>query len=154
MTVSAYFNPPDFSGAGVVNTAAWRSAQIPSANAHATATGIARLYAPLAAGGGTIVDGGALAAATRQQVYGDDLVLRRPSRFGLGYQLTHPEREFAPRDRVPRLSLSPTTVVTNHGRAILARAAAQCPMSCLCRGPDRPRCHRGDGRRPAPRDRS
>jgi CubicO group peptidase (beta-lactamase class C family) len=96
MALNAYFNPPDFSGAGVVNTAAWRSAQIPSANAHATATGIARLYAPLAGGGGTIVDASALAAATRQQVYGDDLVLRRPSRFGLGYQLTHPEREFGP----------------------------------------------------------
>jgi CubicO group peptidase (beta-lactamase class C family) len=96
MAMNAYFNPPDFSGAGVVNTAAWRSAQVPSANAHATATGIARLYAPLAAGGGAVVDGGALAAATRQQVYGDDLVLQRPSRFGLGYQLTHPEREFGP----------------------------------------------------------
>jgi CubicO group peptidase (beta-lactamase class C family) len=96
MAMNAYFNPPDFSGAGVVNTAPWRSAQVPSANAHATATGIARLYAPLAAGGGTVVDGGALAAATRQQVYGDDLVLQRPTRFGLGYQLTHPEREFGP----------------------------------------------------------
>jgi CubicO group peptidase (beta-lactamase class C family) len=96
MALNAYFNPPDFSGAGIVNTAAWRSAQIPSANAHATATGIARLYAPLADGGGAIVAGDALAAATRQQVYGDDLVLQRPSRFGLGYQLTHPEREFGP----------------------------------------------------------
>jgi CubicO group peptidase (beta-lactamase class C family) len=96
MALHAYFNPPDLSGAGVINTAAWRSAQIPSANAHATATGIARLYAPLAAGGGGIVDQGALAAATAEQVYGDDLVLQRPSRFGLGFQLTHPEREFGP----------------------------------------------------------
>jgi CubicO group peptidase (beta-lactamase class C family) len=96
LALSAYFNPPDFSGAGVVNTAAWRAAQVPSANAHATATGIARLYAPLAAGGGDIVDRGALAAATEEQVYGDDLVLQRPSRFGLGFQLTHPEREFGP----------------------------------------------------------
>jgi CubicO group peptidase (beta-lactamase class C family) len=96
VALHAYFNPPDFSGFGMVNTPAWRSAQIPSANAHATATGIARLYEPLAAGGGTVVDRGALAAATREQVYGDDLVLQRPSRFGLGYQLTHPEREFGP----------------------------------------------------------
>ena len=42
MTMHAYVNPPDFSGCGVVNTAAWRTAQIPSANAHATATGVAR----------------------------------------------------------------------------------------------------------------
>jgi len=96
MAMSAYFNPPDLSGAGVVNTAAWRSAQVPSANAHGTATGIARLYAQLAAGGGAIVDPAALAAATTEQAYGDDLVLRRPSRFGLGFQLTHPEREFGP----------------------------------------------------------
>jgi CubicO group peptidase (beta-lactamase class C family) len=98
MAANAYFNPPDFSGVGVVNTAAWRSGEIPSANAHATAAGIARLYAALAGGGVVdgvrVVDKGALAAATREQVYGEDLVLRRPSRFGLGFQLTHPEREF------------------------------------------------------------
>ena len=50
------------------------------------------------AAGGTIdgievVDPGALAAATEEQVYGNDLVLHRPSRFGLGFQLTHPKRE-------------------------------------------------------------
>jgi CubicO group peptidase (beta-lactamase class C family) len=96
MAQAAYFNPPDLSGTGVVNSPAWRAAQIPSANAHATATGIAQLYAPLAAGGAGVVDPGALAAATAEQVYGDDLVLQRPSRFGLGFQLTHPEREFGP----------------------------------------------------------
>jgi CubicO group peptidase (beta-lactamase class C family) len=100
MIFSAYFNPPDFSGAGVVNTAAWRRAEVPSANAHATAAGLARLYAALAADGALdgigVVAAAALAAATEEQVYGDDLVLRRPSRFGLGFQLTHPEREFGP----------------------------------------------------------
>jgi CubicO group peptidase (beta-lactamase class C family) len=97
MALNAYFNPPDFSGVGVVNTAAWRSAQIPSANAHATAAGVARIYTALAAGGALdgarVVTGGALADATREQVYGEDLVLERPSRFGLGFQLTHPERQ-------------------------------------------------------------
>jgi CubicO group peptidase (beta-lactamase class C family) len=98
MALSAYFNPPDFSGTGIVNTPAWRSAQIPSANMHATAAGVSRIYAALAAGGTLggiqIVPRGALAAATEQQVYGHDLVLERPSRFGLGFQLTHPERPF------------------------------------------------------------
>jgi len=98
MALAAYFNPPDFSGAGVVNTPAWRSAQMPSANTHATATGVARIYAALAAGGTLdgvqVVAHSALAAATEEQVYGDDLVLERPSRFGLGFQLTHPERKF------------------------------------------------------------
>jgi CubicO group peptidase (beta-lactamase class C family) len=97
MSQNAYFNPPDFSGLGVVNTAAWRSAQVPSANAHATAAGIARIYAALADGGVLagvrVVSGAALAAATQEQVYGEDLVLGRPSRFGLGFQLTHAERQ-------------------------------------------------------------
>jgi CubicO group peptidase (beta-lactamase class C family) len=96
MALNAYFNPPDFSGVGVVNTAAWRSAQIPSANAHATAAGVARIYSALAAGGALdgarVVTAGALTDATDEQVYGEDLVLARPSRFGLGFQLTHPER--------------------------------------------------------------
>ena len=103
MAVRAYFNPPDFSGSGVVNTAAWRSAEIPSANAHATAAGVARIYAALAGGGALdgyrIADSSALAAAAGEQVYGEDLVLRRPTRFGLGFQLTHPER---PLGRGPR----------------------------------------------------
>jgi CubicO group peptidase (beta-lactamase class C family) len=103
MATNAYFNPPDLSGYGVVNTARWRSAEIPSANTHASAAGIARLYAALAdggtAGGVRIVDRVALAAATQEQVYGPDLVLQRPSRFGLGFQLTHPEREFGPGPR-------------------------------------------------------
>ena len=103
MAVRAYVNPPDFSGFGVVNTATWRSAEIPSANAHATAAGIARVYAALAAGGTLdgyrAVDVSALAAAVEEQAYGEDLVLRRPSRFGLGFQLTHPER---PLGRGPR----------------------------------------------------
>jgi len=96
MALLAYLNPPDFTGFGVVNTAAWRSAEMPSANAHASAAGIARFYAALAADGSLddcrVVDAAALAAATEEQVYGADLVLHRPSRFGLGFQLTHTER--------------------------------------------------------------
>jgi CubicO group peptidase (beta-lactamase class C family) len=103
MAVRAYVNPPDFSGFGVVNTAAWRSAEIPSANAHASAAGVARFYAALANGGALsgyrVADSSALAAAAEEQVYGEDLVLRRPTRFGLGFQLTHPER---PLGRGPR----------------------------------------------------
>lgn len=99
----AYANPPGLSGFGMINSAAWRSGEIPSANAHATAAGVARMYAALAAGGALggvrVVDPGALAAATAEQVYGDDLVLQRRSRFGLGFQLTHPERPFGPGSR-------------------------------------------------------
>jgi CubicO group peptidase (beta-lactamase class C family) len=100
MAYNAYFNPGGLSGAGVVNTRAWRLAEVPSANAHASARGVARIFTVLAAGGlsdgQVIVDPGALAAAAVQQVYGHDLLLDRPSRFGLGFQLTQPERPLGP----------------------------------------------------------
>jgi CubicO group peptidase (beta-lactamase class C family) len=100
MIRNAYLNPADLSGMGVVNTPAWRGAEVPSANAHASAAGIARVYATLA-GGGTldgvrVIDSGALSDAVTEQVNGDDLVLQRPSRFGLGFQLTQPERPLGP----------------------------------------------------------
>ncbi|MEW6272243.1 MAG: serine hydrolase domain-containing protein [Thermodesulfobacteriota bacterium] len=104
----AYFNPPGLSGEnGWVNTPAWRLAEIPSANGHATARGIARVYAALAAGlrHGRPLDGvHVLARETLEQALvehsaGMDLVLERPSRFGLGFQLTQPERPLGPNPR-------------------------------------------------------
>jgi CubicO group peptidase (beta-lactamase class C family) len=96
MEHNAYFNPGGLSGAGVVNTAAWREAEVPSANGHATARGVARVYAALAAGGTLagvqVVDAAALAAAATEHTYGPDLILHRPTRFGLGFQLSQPER--------------------------------------------------------------
>ncbi len=44
MVALGYFNPPGYSSIGIVNSAAWRSAQVPSTNGHGSATGIARLY--------------------------------------------------------------------------------------------------------------
>ena len=56
-----------------------------------------RVYAALiSTTGPAIVDPAALAEATAEQVYGQDLVLHRPSRFGLGFQLTQPERPIGP----------------------------------------------------------
>jgi CubicO group peptidase (beta-lactamase class C family) len=100
MEHNAYFNPGGLSGAGVVNTRAWRATEMPSTNAHGTARGIARICTALAAGGSLggnlVVDPGALAAAAAEQVRGHDLVLGRPSRFGLGFQLTQAERPLGP----------------------------------------------------------
>jgi CubicO group peptidase (beta-lactamase class C family) len=100
MELHAYFNPPDFSGAGVVNTTRWRLGELPSTNGHATADGIARIYDALVHGGRAgeveIVDRQALADATAEAVYGEDLILHRPSRFGLGFQLTQAERMLGP----------------------------------------------------------
>lgn len=100
MRYNAYFNPSGLSGAGVVNTRAWRAAELPSTNTHASARGVARVYAALAAGGRAggvdVVDRAALDEAVAEQVCGPDLVLGRASRFGLGFQLTQPDRPLGP----------------------------------------------------------
>ncbi len=100
MRWNAYWNPPGLSGAGFVNSAEWRCAELPSANGHATARGVARVYAALARrgeiGGVRILSGDMLEAAIAEQSYGIDRVLDRTTRFGLGFQLTHPERLLGP----------------------------------------------------------
>jgi CubicO group peptidase (beta-lactamase class C family) len=97
---NAYWNPPGFSGAQWVNEPRWRVAEVPSTNGHGNARGIARVYAALACGGAIdgvrILSPEALAAATAEQVCGHDIVNNRPSRFGIGFQLTQPERPLGP----------------------------------------------------------
>jgi CubicO group peptidase (beta-lactamase class C family) len=103
MEYNAYFNPSGLSGAGTVNTRAWHEAEIPSTNGHGTARGVARLYQALAAGGTIdgveVVDQGVLVEAASEQVNGEDRVLHRPTRFGLGFQLTQKERPLGPGSR-------------------------------------------------------
>jgi CubicO group peptidase (beta-lactamase class C family) len=93
----AYLNPPGLSGIGTVNTRAWRAAEIPSANGHATARAVARIYSALVAG--QIVAPSMLEEAIAEASVGNDPVLGRPSRFGLGFQLTQPERRLGPNPR-------------------------------------------------------
>jgi len=94
MERQAYFNPPEFSGAGAVNTEQWRRAELPSTNGHASARGIARIFEALV--GSELVAPAVLAEAVTEQVYGQDLILHRPSRFGIGFQLTQAERQLGP----------------------------------------------------------
>jgi CubicO group peptidase (beta-lactamase class C family) len=100
MIVLGYINPPGISSLGVVNTASWRAAQVPSTNLHATARGIARLYAALAAGGRldrvVVCDADVLAEAVRPQSDGWCPALERDVTFGLGFQPTRPDRPFGP----------------------------------------------------------
>jgi CubicO group peptidase (beta-lactamase class C family) len=83
-------NPPGGRDLAVVNSALWRGAEMPAVNLHATAPGLARLYAGLLAGG--VLDGVRLvspelvAEATRVQYEGPDLVLDRTARWTLGMQ--------------------------------------------------------------------
>jgi CubicO group peptidase (beta-lactamase class C family) len=99
----AYLNPPGLSGLGTVNTRAWRRAEIPSANSHATARAVARIYRALARGGATngtrLLEPETIDEAIAEASSGTDFVLGRPSRFGLGFQLTQPERPLGPNPR-------------------------------------------------------
>jgi CubicO group peptidase (beta-lactamase class C family) len=92
----AYLNPPGATGIGTVNTEAWLDAEIPSANLHAGARDVARVYGELLRESPALVDRDVLREATREAASGADLVLGRPSRFGLGFQLTQPERPLGP----------------------------------------------------------
>jgi CubicO group peptidase (beta-lactamase class C family) len=100
MRMSAYRNPAGFSGAGVVNTRAWRAAEVPSTNGHGNARGVARFYSALAGGGRLdgvrVLSSEIIARAIEQQVYGEDIMRQRPTRFGLGFQLTMAERPPGP----------------------------------------------------------
>jgi CubicO group peptidase (beta-lactamase class C family) len=74
-----------------VNTPVWRAAEIPSSNGHASARGLARMYAPLALGGK--VDGlrllseAAVDLAGREQVRARDVVTGTQVRRTLGFVL-------------------------------------------------------------------
>jgi CubicO group peptidase (beta-lactamase class C family) len=78
-------------------------AEVPSTNGHGTARAVARLYSALATDG--TLDGvhvlapETVARAITEQVNGPDLVLERPTRYGLGFQLTMSERKLGPGPR-------------------------------------------------------
>ena len=103
MRAGAYWNPPSLSGQGVINTRAWRAAEVPSTNGHGNARAVSRLYAALSDDGKLdgvhILAPATVEMAIAEQVYGTDLVLERPTRFGLGFQLTMAERPLGPGPR-------------------------------------------------------
>ncbi len=95
MTMLGYFNPSGYSSMGVVNTTAWRSAEVPSTNGHGTAGGIARLYAALLEPS-RLLSAELLAEATSPQSQGYCPVLGEEVTFGLGFKPTVPRRPFGP----------------------------------------------------------
>lgn len=104
MVYHTYFNPAGASGHGTVNATAWRRAEYPSTNGHGTALGIARAYSLVAeggvAGGKRLLSRAVLEEAAREHSCGTDAVLGRPSRFGLGFQLSPLEKPIGPNDGV------------------------------------------------------
>ncbi len=94
----SYYNPPALSGLGITHTDEWRRAEVPSTNGHASARGVARIFAAVLDPSGP-VDPAVLAEATRTQSEGVDLVLGKRSRFGLGFQLHEDHRPVGVTDR-------------------------------------------------------
>jgi CubicO group peptidase (beta-lactamase class C family) len=95
MEMSSYFNPPGYSSMGVVNSARWRTAEIPSTNGHGTASGVARIYAALLEPG-RVLSSDLLAEAVSPQSQGYCPILHEDVTFGLGFQPTTPRRAFGP----------------------------------------------------------
>jgi CubicO group peptidase (beta-lactamase class C family) len=87
----AIANPLGARDLAVVNAEAWRVAEIPAVNLHATATAVARMYAGLLAGG--VLDGHRLlgpevvTAFTAVHFEGHDHFIEQPTRWGLGVQI-------------------------------------------------------------------
>jgi len=100
MTARAFANPPTIMTSA--NAPAWRRAEIPGANGHATARAIATIYG--AAANGTLPSLGAesVERCRSEQSRGPDAVLRVSTRMGLGFMLPQPGIEgafFGPSDR-------------------------------------------------------
>jgi CubicO group peptidase (beta-lactamase class C family) len=79
----AIANPPGAQDGEVVNSAAWRAAEIPAVNGHATARAVAGFYQALATGG--LLSAGMLAEAVTPQCAGPDLVFGEKNAWGLGF---------------------------------------------------------------------
>lgn len=96
---SAAFLKP-WSSPGRRGTAAWRSAELPAANGHGTATAIARLMAPFATQGrlddAAFVSGAVIEAAMKERVHGPDRVLPFDLSFAAGVMINRESGAFGP----------------------------------------------------------
>jgi CubicO group peptidase (beta-lactamase class C family) len=102
LLAKAFANPPALTP-GLVNTRAWRAAEIPGANGHSNAHSLARIYAPLANGGEAfgvhLLSRAAIERARTEQVDGRDEVLPLRTRIALGFFLPTPDEPLGPNPR-------------------------------------------------------
>ena len=99
------YNNPAFSNEGEfgINSRAWRLAMFPSTNPQSDARSVAKIFSALANDGQ--IDGIRLLSpelieqAIAIHADGIDAVMSRPTRFGLGFMLTMPERALGPNPR-------------------------------------------------------
>ena len=100
MTAKAFTNPISMVLPGTVGSRAWRGAELPSVNGHATARALARLYGALACGGAQdgvrVLSPESIARCHTERSRGVDAVLGVPTRFGLGFMLSQEGEAFGP----------------------------------------------------------
>jgi CubicO group peptidase (beta-lactamase class C family) len=100
MTARAFTNPPSMIAQGIASTRAWRGADLPSVNGHATARAISRLYASVACGGQLdgvrVLSRESIERCSTERSFGMDAVLGVSTRFSAGYMLSQPGNEFGP----------------------------------------------------------
>jgi CubicO group peptidase (beta-lactamase class C family) len=100
VTAKAINNPPNAIAPETINSRAWRGAEIPGANGHSTARGLAQIYGALACGGEVdgvrIISSANLPRCYTEQSKGADEVLKFPTRFSLGYMLSQPGAQLGP----------------------------------------------------------
>jgi CubicO group peptidase (beta-lactamase class C family) len=103
MTFKAIANPRPVVDPALVNGRAWRAAEVPAANGHATARALASLYGALATGGELngyrVLTPAAIKRAHTEQANGPDLVLGVVSRWGMGFSLNQPVAPIGPNPR-------------------------------------------------------
>ena len=87
--------PPTSESALAAETAAWRRADIGSANGHGNARSLVRALSPISLGGmangARLLRPDTIELIFREQAHGTDLVLAMPARWGVGFALPDPE---------------------------------------------------------------
>ena len=92
--MAALANPP-LTG-DEANADDWRMAEIPAANGHGTALGLATVFGTLVDGSSRLISAETLKIACTGQGMFTDLVLGFPVEFGLGFALSGPGHHFGP----------------------------------------------------------
>jgi len=99
LTAKTFGNPPPFTPE-VTLSRAWRAAEIPAANGHGNARSVARVASVIACGGTVagikLLSLPAVEKSIEEQIYGTDLALTMPIRWGLGWGLPSKELPISP----------------------------------------------------------
>lgn len=97
MRYCVYRNPPlQFEGKLGTNSKPWRSSEFPSTSPQSNARSTATVFGTLAMADQKLLSAELLSSALKNHADGNDLVLNRPTRFGLGFQLSQPDRPLGP----------------------------------------------------------